>query len=283
MGMNTVLARSLSRAQFFSGRVLRRFAEEGFAQLSASLAYSTLLSLVPLIALAFGVFSYLPGLDGYVQELDRFIIRNLLPERSGGMIVDYVIEFSQKAAGVTLFGVFGLLVSVLFLLFSMEQAFNHVWRVEVPRPWWRRLVLCVVVVVMWPFVVVAVGFVTYQAVTVSLGVVGGPDWVRSAAFKLGGLSAAALCIAGMYCSLPNAPVRFADALWAGVAAALGFGLMQKTFALYIAKVPTFALVYGAFAVVPIFLLWLYLSWAVVLAGALVAATLPECRRPGVQE
>lgn len=268
----------LSRSRAFAARILRRFVEENFDQISASLAFTTLLSLVPMVAVVLGVMSVLPSFPGMVDQLQQFVLRSLLPERSAGMIIDYVLEFSQNAANVTVFGLAGLVASVLLLLLSIERTFNHVWCVSEDRPWWKKLRLYAAVLALWPLVVTAVVLAIYYAVTTSLGLIDDPEWLRSFAFKAAGLSVAAILFAGLYLSVPNARVAVRDALWAGLFAALGFMLMQKAFGLYLARFPSFTLVYGAFATVPIFLLWLYLSWAVVLLGALVAATLPEFRR-----
>lgn len=261
----------------FAARILRRFVEENFEQISASLAYTTLLSLVPLVAMVFGVLSLLPGAREVILEFDHFFLRNLLPERSGGLIIQYVLEFSQKAAGITLAGLVGLFVAVMFLLLSIERALNHVWCVGGGRPWWKRLRLCVGVLAVWPFAVVCIGFLIYHAVMTSLGLVEDLPWLRNLFFKAGGLLGAAICFAGLFYAVPNARVAAADAFGAGVFTAACFFLMQKSFAFYVSLFPTFSFVYGAFAVVPIFLLWLYLSWAIVLLGALLAATLPEFR------
>lgn len=266
-----------SRWRTFPARILRRFVEEKFDQLSASLAYTTLLSLVPLVAIFLGILSFFPLFFGVVDRLDRVVVRSLLPEQGGEMIVAYILQFSQKAANVTLVGFAVLLVTVLFLLLSIERAFNHVWRVTDDRPLWKKLRLYATVLVLWPIVVSGVVLASYLAVTTSLGLIDDPEWLHSLLLKGLGLAVAALFFAGFYYSVPNADVAKRDALWAGGFAAIGFVMLQKGFTVYLANFPSFALVYGAFATVPIFLLWLYLSWAVVLLGALVAATLPGFR------
>ena len=264
-------------SRLFTLRIFRRFRDENVAQICAGLAYTTLLSLVPLVAVVLGVMSVLPSFPGLVDQLNQFVMRSLLPERSAGMIINYVLEFSQKAANVTVFGLAGLVASVLLLLLSIERTFNHVWRVSARRPWWKKLRLYAAVLALWPFAVSGVLFAIYYAVNTSLGLIDDPEWLRSFVFKAAGLAVAAIFFAGLYVAVPNARVAAWDALWAGAFAALGFWLMQKSFELYLASFPSFTLVYGAFATLPIFLLWLYLSWAMVLLGALVAATLPEFR------
>ncbi len=261
----------------FLRRIFHRFVEENLEQVSASLAFTTLFSLVPLVAVVLGIMSVFPIFMRVADQFDRLIMRSLLPERNAGMIVDYVLEFSQKATNVTLAGLLVLVVSVFFLLFSIERAFNHVWQVKNGRPWWRRLGLYAAMLALWPFIVSCVILAIYRTVSTSLGLIGHPLWLYSLASEVAAISVATFFFAGLYLVVPNARVESIDALWAGFFAALGFLLMQKGFELYLANFPSITLVYGTFATVPIFLMWVYLSWAVVLLGALVAATLPEFR------
>jgi membrane protein len=271
------MAFKLFPVRAFSVQIFRRFVADKFDQLSASLAFTTLLSLVPLMAIFLGIFSLLPVFAGIVDQFDHLLVRDLLPERSAGMIIKYLLEFSQKAAHVTLVGLAGLFITVLFLLVSIERAFNQVWCVVEDRPWWKRIRLYVVMLVLWPVVVTGVVLAIYYAVTSSLGLVNDPAWLHGFIYKLAGFLVAVIFFAGLYFAVPNARVAPRDALWAGAFAANGFMLLQKGFEYYLWCFPSLTFVYGAFATVPIFLLWIYLSWAVVLLGALVAALLPEFR------
>ncbi|HPT49184.1 MAG TPA: YihY family inner membrane protein [Accumulibacter sp.] len=262
----------------FVAHVSSRFVEENFDQTSASLAFTTLLSLVPLVAVVLSIVTLVPFFPTIVQQLDLFLARNLLPERSAEMIVNHVLQFSKKAGEVTAVGSLVLVATVLLLLLSIERAFNHVWSVADNRPWWQRLRLFAGLVALWPLVIACVVVATSHAVTTSLGLLDEPPWVRQLLLKILGLSVAGLFLGGLYYALPNTRVAPRDALWAGLFASVIFLMMQKAFELYLSNVPSYTAVYGAFATVPLFLLWLYLSWAVVLLGALVAATLPEYRR-----
>ena len=271
------MSQRLSCLRAFVLRIFRRFVEEQFDQISASLAFTTLLSLVPLVAVVLGILSVLPSFLGLVDQFDRFVAHTLLPHRNAGIIIDYVLQFSKNAMDATLIGLSALVATVYVLMRNIERAFNHVWGVTESRVWWKRLCLYVSVLALWPVAVACVVFAISYAVTTSLGWVDEWSWVRNLLFKAMGLSVASMFFGGLYFAVPNARVVASDALWAGLFAALGFMLMQKAFGFYLSLFPTFALVYGAFATVPIFLLWLYLSWAVVLLGALVAVTLPEFR------
>lgn len=273
-----VMGTRVSTLRDFSARVVHRFVEENFDQISASLAFTTLLSLVPLVAVVLGVIAFLPWFPGMVDQLDQFVVRTLLPKSSAGLIVEHVLAFSQKAGNVTLVGLLVLVATVYLLLQTVERAFNHVWLVPESRSWWRQARLYTVVIVLWPLIVTCVITAISYAVTISLGWAEEQPWLRSILFKMTGLGVAALFFAGLYFAVPNARVAARDAWWAGLFAACGFVLMQNAFEFYLSHFPSVALVYGAFATVPIFLMWLYLSWAVVLLGALVAATFAEFRR-----
>lgn len=269
----------LSAWRPFATRVARRFVEENFDQISASLAFTTLLSLVPLVAVILSVVAAVPVFPRLVEQLDLYLARSLLPERSAGMIVQYLLQFSEKAGKVTLVGSVVLITTVVLLLSTIERAFNHVWRVTSRRLWRRRLSLYAALIALWPLLVGGIVVASSYAVTTSLGLIDEPPWLRRLLLRGLGLLIAALFLGGLYYALPNTRVAVRDAAGAGLFAALGFLLMQKAFELYLSSFPSYAAVYGAFATLPVFLLWLYLSWAVVLLGGLVAATLPEFRRP----
>lgn len=273
-----LMTHSFFRLRRFLARIAQRFVEENFDQISASLAFTTLLSLVPLVALMLSLVSAAPFFSSFVDQFDQYLVHNLLPSGSAGMISKYLLQFSYKAANVTLIGLVVLAATVVLLLLSIERVFNHVWSVVAVRPWWRRLRLYAVLLALWPLAVGGVVAAISYAVTTSLGFVDEPPWLRRFVFNAMELVVMALFIGGLYYVVPFTRVEKRDAAWAGLIAALGFLLMQKIFEFYLSHFPSYTVVYGAFATVPIFLLWLYLSWAVLLLGALVAATLPEFRR-----
>lgn len=270
----SVIARPVSPLRRLLRRLVRRFSEENLDEVAASLAFTTLLSLVPLVALIVSLATLLPSFPDFAEQIDRYLVHKLLPEGSAGLIARYVLEFSHKAAQVTVAGLLLLVASAFLLLLTIERAFGHVWRAP-RRRWWQRLRLYAALVALWPLALGGVAAAISYAVTVSLGLADEPPWLRRLAFKAMGVLVPALFFGGLYYTLPNVRVRVRDAAWGGIAAALAFALMQKAFELYLQHFPSYQTIYGAFATVPIFLIWLYLSWAVVLIGALIAATLPE--------
>lgn len=258
-------------------RLVRRFGEGGFGQVSASLAFTTLLSLVPLAALLLAVVSVVPAFAGFAEQLDRLLVSHLLPAGSAGLISGKILQFSRKAAEVSGWGIAVLAVTAFLLMNTIERAFNQAWQVRTPRPVWQRLLLYALVIAVWPLFVGALLAATSSALTVSFGLLGELRWMRAPLFKLVSSGVLVLFFAFLYRVVPNAPVSWRHALAGGAVAALGFVLLQRGFELYLAYFPSYRAIYGAFAAVPIFLLWVYLSWAVVLVGALLAAILSESR------
>lgn len=265
-------AREVGQAVFaYVGRLVQRFREENFAQLSASLAFTTLLSLVPLVTVVLMVASTFSVFGAMVEHVDKFLIENLLPGKTGGVIARYTLQFSEKARKLTLAGVGVLALTALMLMFSIERAFNHLWRVRKPRPILSRVRLYVVILAAGPLVGGAVLATLTYAVTRSLGLVDEPLWLRQVLFKT--TAAAMLCafFAFLYYAVPNVKVPVRNALIGGGVATAGVMLTQRLFEFYLAKFGTYTVIYGAFSALPIFLVWLYLCWVIVLVGALVVA------------
>lgn len=255
---------------YFS-RLIGRFRQENFGQVAGSLAFTTLLSLVPFVAVVITIASMFPIFSVVVGYVDNFLIENMMPGKTGSVIAKYAAGFSQKARKLSWIGLGLLGLTSMMLMFSIEKAFNHLWRVSKPRPFHQRVGLYLVVVIVGPLVAGAViGSMTF-AVTTSLGFFNEPQWVRDLLLK--GLALGFMCafFAFLYYAVPNAKVRPRDALLGGVLATAGVAGIQRLFELYVIKFPTYAVVYGAFAALPIFLLWIYLCWVVVLVAALVVA------------
>lgn len=257
---------------------LRLFAERFTAtrcpQVAGSLAFTTLLSLVPLVAVTLGVFGNLPGMDALGASLKSFLLQNLLPERAGRIIATYALQFSQKAGQLTLIGTGLLAVTALLLLGTIEKVFNLIWGVRRPRPMLMRLTVSWFVLTLGPIVFGASVIATGYLVTTSMEWAGHLPWLGEIAARVLPPLLLGALFSFLYYAVPNHPVRPLHAVIGGMAAAVVFFLMQRAFGMFIASFPTYTLIYGTFAALPIFLIWLYLSWTVVLLGALVSAMLP---------
>ena len=255
--------------------VARRFRSEHYAQTAAALSFATLLGLVPMIVVGASLIEILPFGIKLSAALEQFLRATLLPEKAGDVIAKYLGQFAQRAESVTWIGLVALGMTALLQMLTIERAFDAIWRVRKQRPWPKRLGLHLLTLLLGPLVFGgALTSITFLA-TASFGLVDELRWVRITFSETLPLVFLALLFSLLYWVLPNRPVSRWHAGIAGILAALAFVGMQHLFALYVVKLPTYALIYGAFAVMPIFLLWLYLSWSVILVGALVTAELPN--------
>lgn len=261
-------------------RASLRFHAERCAQTAAALSFVTLLGLVPMIAVAFALISLFPAGVGLGSALEKFLLANLLPEKAGVIIAKYIGQFASRADRVTLVGVIVLGATALMQMLTIERAFNQIWKVRSSRPLLRRLAMHALALLLGPVVfgasLAAISFVA----GVSLGFVDEPVWVSNLVIRsllpfafMSGLFGL------LYWGVPNRPVKPWHAAVGGAVAALGFAGLQKLFTLYIAAGFSLnAMVYGTFSAFPVFLVWLYASWSVILVGALLVAELPRSPR-----
>lgn len=260
-------------------RVVLRFRDERLAQTAAALSFATLLGLVPMIAVAAALIDQLPLAQSIAAALEKFLLANLLPEKAGAVIAKYVGQFANRAERVTLIGILVLAATAVMQMLTIEHAFNAIWKVRAPRPLLRRLVIHLLALVLGPLVFGgSLAAITYLT-SVSLGLVAEPAWVTKLVFRILPFGFTAGLFALLYWRVPSRPVIFWHALTGGLLAAAAFLAMQRLFGQYVVSFPTYTLVYGGFAAMPIFLAWLYLSWSVILVGALVTAELPGSFRP----
>ncbi len=245
------------------------------AQVAGSLTFTTVLSLVPLLAVALAVFSAFPLFDEYRIALEKMLLRELLPPQISATILRYLNDFAAKAAGLTTYGLLFLVVAALLMIMTVDRALNDIWRVRQQRPLMARILVYWALLTLGPLAIGASLSATSYVLALSSGAANSGGLLRPlldvAPFVLGGL-----VLAGLYVIVPNRKVMWRDALIGGyVASALG-ELLSSGFAVYM-RAGTVTGVYGAFSAVPLFLLWMYLSWFALLFGAAIAATLPMLR------
>jgi membrane protein len=248
----------------FCWAIVRRFREERATQTAGSLAYTSLLSMVPLLTVALAVASAFPVFEGAVETLQTFLFENVLPDAPGlDTITEQIDSFTRNAGRLTAIGIIGFMVTAVMLMLTIDNALNRIFRVQ------RRRSLLQSVFVYWGVLTLApvlIG-VSLSMTTAALGASIGTIYL--APFLL---SCTALAL--LYGVVPARRVELRHAVIGGVVAGIGFEVAKRAFGLYLQQVPTYALIYGAFATIPIFLVWLYVSWVVVLAGAVFTAMLP---------
>ena len=262
------------KIQPISALVVRIRADE-LDVMAAWLAYTTLLSLVPLVALVLVIAAYIPGFAEVHAAFDQLLVKYLLPEKAGTLIANYTLTFSTNATRFTVVGIAFLLVVVWAMFWAIEQAFNRVWRLTPDRRFVHRLGHYLLLLLIVP-VVLGMGFAGLMwALSTSLGFFNEPQWLRRSASGLVGMSTLTAFMAWLNFVLPNCRVRIKHALIGGLFGAIGIASLQWGFGLYLKIFSTYTTIYGPFAILPVFLLWLYLCWLMVLLGCVVTAELSE--------
>ncbi|MBL8389906.1 MAG: YihY family inner membrane protein [Hydrogenophaga sp.] len=250
-----------------------RFREDRLGVTASSLTFTTTISLVPLFTVGLAIFSAFPMFSRLQATLQRWLIESLVPENIAKQVLNYLNQFAAKAGQIGWVGALFLLGTALALILTIDRKLNDIWRVRTPRPLAQRILVYWAVLTLGPLLLAASLAGTSYALSGADGV------VRSGTVKLlldslqFGLMTAGM--AALYRFVPNTQVRWAHALVGGLFTAGALEVAKGALAWYLGKVPTYSLVYGTFATVPILLVWFYVAWVIVLLGAVVAAYLPS--------
>ena len=264
--------------------ILRRGREERLAQAAGSLTFTMVLSMVPLLAVSFALFARIPPLRAAGDAIRENLLRGLLPADITKTVLKHLAQFAGNAGGLTQLGFAVLLVSALTLLLSVENTLNRILQVKKPRTVLRRLALYVSMLLTGPVIIGASLWAASYLLTASSVLVGTrPAWLPHA-LNLGPVVLSATGFACLFRFVPHTVVRWRNAIVGGLLAGIAFEFGKHGFAMYLANVPTYRTVYGAFAPLLVFLVWVYYSWLVTLAAALVSASLSRAgaqraRRP----
>ena len=257
----------------FLAFVFRRWGEDRCPQVAGSLTYTTLLSLVPLFTIVVALLSSLPFFEDVMVQIKIFLLINLVPDIAGKIITVYMQQFSGNAGRLGTIALVGLFAMALALLFTIDKALNAIWRVRNRRKFWQSVLGYSLLLAAGPVLMGASLAATSWLVALSLDQVNVSRSVEQAILRVVPVSVSATAFFLVYRFFPNRAVPWRHAALGGILAAVAFEVMKTVFAEYVRLVPTYNLVYGAFAAIPIFLLWVYLSWLVVLFGAEFTASL----------
>lgn len=259
-----------------------RFVLDRCPQAAASLTFATLLSLVPLVTIALTLFSAFPVFENFSTQIKIYLLNNLMPETAGVVISQYMQQFTDSAARLTTVGIGFLVVTAMSMMMTIDKAFNVIWRVARPRPLAKRLAVYWAVLTLAPLLIGASLSLTSWLVGLSMGYAKHIPVFGVGALKILPVIFATMAFTLLFRLVPNRYVPRRHALLGALVAAIVFESMNRMFGYYVSNFPTYKLVYGAFASVPIFLMWIYLSWLSILLGAVIAASLSHWRRPAAQ-
>ena len=271
----------LSRLAELVRVVARRFQEDHGLQTASSLTFTTLLSLVPIITVALTLISAFPVFHGMSGVIQNWVFDNMVPE-SADLIEKYADQFIDNAEKLTAVGIVFLAVTSIMLLMTIDDAFNDIWRVRRARPMLQRVLIYWALITVGPLLIGGSLSLSSWLMSASAGWTKDIPYASVTLIKFSAIALTCIALALLYYAMPNRPVKIRDAITGGVLAGVVFELTKHGFGFYITQFPTYKLVYGAFAAVPVFLMWLYISWLVVLLGAVAVAALPEWRQQSVQ-
>ncbi|HZS82336.1 MAG TPA: YihY family inner membrane protein [Stellaceae bacterium] len=277
------LARGLATAGAFLGYALRRFVADGCLTGAGALSYTTLLSLVPLVAIVTAIFS---GFPIFSDARERFLgdLMHYFVPAVGEEAAYWFNYFASIAARTTAVGVIALVVTAILLLVTIEDQLHAIWRVRTARPWLQRILSYWALLTLGPLLVgMSLSLSTYlQSFATTAGInaaaleQAAAPWLHRLALIVPFLLETLACTL-VYTLMPNCTVRWREGLTGALVAAAAIEVLKIGFGLYIVHISSYRTVYGTLAAIPIFLFWMYISWAAVLFGAVVAAALPQWR------
>jgi membrane protein len=256
--------------------VLReRFREDRLGLTASSLTFTTVIALVPLVTLILAVFTAFPVFSAMQTTLQTWLVQSLVPDNIARSVLGYLTQFAAKASRLGAVGLIAFVVTALALIFTIDRTLNNIWRVRQLRPFAQRLLIYWAALTLGPVLLAASLTLTSYALSASRGVVGVMPGGLKFLLDLLEFVLLAAGMAALYRYVPNTRVKWAHAWTGGLFVSIGFEVAKALLAWYLRSVPTYSAVYGAFATVPILLLWFYIAWVIVLFGAVIAAYLPS--------
>ncbi len=252
-----------------------RFKQERLAQTAGSLTFTTTMALVPCLTVVLAVFTAFPLFNQFQTVLQTWLIQSLIPESIARQVLGYLTQFSSKASRVGFFGFVVLFVSTFSLVYTIDRTLNAIWRVKKRRALSQRILLYWSVMSLGPMVL-SLGVVCLYYISNA-----SKDWMGSeTAFvklMLSGLEFLlwVLGVSALYRYIPNVSVPYRHALLGGLWVTSAIEFARHWVTLYLTKIPTVSMIYGAFATLPILLLWIYVAWGIILVGAVFVSALPS--------
>ena len=254
--------------------LLARFKEDRLGVTASSLTFTSLLALVPFFTVALALFTAFPIFGKVQQVLERWLMDSLIPETIARQVLGYLTQFASKASQLGLVGFSILIITAVMLILTIDRTLNNIWRVRQLRPLGQRVLIYWAAITLGPLLLGLSLVLSSYVMSASKGLVNTLPGSLRFVFDSIEFMVLAAGMAGLYHYVPNTPVRWRHALAGGVFVAVFMEVAKKVLGMYLSSVPTYSVIYGAFATLPILLIWMYVAWSIVLMGALVTAYLP---------
>ncbi|MDO8652281.1 MAG: YihY family inner membrane protein [Undibacterium sp.] len=252
----------------------QRLKEGRLPQVAGSLTFTTVLALVPILTIALAIFTAFPLFNSFRTSLEAYFIQSLMPKGISNTVLGYLTQFATKATRLSAVGGVVLIVTAVATMSMIDQSFNQIWHVKRSRPAIQRILVYWAIVTLGPLLIGVSLTVTSYLFSATSGVVSVVPFIGGVFYTLVSVFFTTVAFSLLYLTVPNRTVDWRDAAWGGLFAAIAFEISKRLFAIFVIRFPTYTVVYGALAAVPIFLVWIYLSWLITLLGAVIAASLP---------
>lgn len=252
---------------------LRRVEDGQLAQVAGSLTFTTVLALVPMLTIALAIFTVFPLFTSFRSALEAYFIQSLMPKAISTNILSYLNQFATKATRLSAFGAVALMFTAVATLATIEKVFNQIWRVKQKRPLMKRMMVYWALITLAPLLMGVSLTVTSYLIAATFDAVGTLPGSKIL-YTLVSVFLTTCAYTLLYIIVPNRAIDWRDAAWGGLVSGILFEIAKRIFASFIIHIPTYTVVYGAVAVIPIFLIWIYTSWLITLFGAVITASLP---------
>jgi len=259
----------------FLSRVVSRLRDIDLARTASSLSFTTLLAIVPSVTVAFSFVGRFPIFEDWLKVLEQFMLRHMLPFSGAAEIRGYITGFAEQAARLTGISVLLIGVTAALAIATVEREINTIWGIRRGRSLPKRIVVYALGLTAGPVLLGASISITTWLVMHSLAAVSLRRTLGAQVAETLPFLFATVGLTVLYKAVPARHVGVAPAIVAGAIAAAALEAAKHAFGWYLAKVSAYQVVYGALAVLPIFLLWIYLCWVIILAGAAVSASIAE--------
>lgn len=252
----------------------QRLREVRLPQVAGSLTFNTVLALVPILTIALAILTAFPLFATFKSALEAYFTQSLMPKNISTTVLGYLTQFATKATRLSAFGGLALFATAMATMAMIDKTFNEIWHVKRARPLLQRLMVYWVIVTLGPLLIGISITSTSFVFSLTSGAFTKAPLIGAMLYSLFSVLVSTGAFTLLYVVVPNRAVDWRDAVWGALFAAVVFEFAKRIFAIFITQFPTYTVVYGALAAVPIFLLWIYLSWLITLFGAVIAAALP---------
>ena len=264
----------LSRLRDLWRFMQRRLSEEQVPQVAGSLTFTTVLAVVPVMTIAFAIFTTFPLFNTFRDALEAYFVQSLMPRGVTKTILDNLSLFAAKANRLSAVGAVTLVLTAIMMFAIVDRSLNRIWRVKTPRSFTQSLIVYWAIMTLGPLLIGASLSFTTLVSPVASTLAQQLPWLGTVAAISISLLLMTMFFGLLYLIVPNRLVDWRDALIGGLVAAIAFEMTNRGFAFFITKFPSYRVIYGALAAVPIFLVWVYLFWLITLLGAVLAVALP---------